>query len=345
MIFVSLVGLLACGGEAPVRDTGPSVPVETTPAKPRPFASAEVFVGNIESRNAVTISTKMMGRIQRIAVSEGDAVKRGQLLVEVDASEARNAYRQSKAGIDAAEVRVRNMERDLARFQALFEQRAVTQHQLEQVEAGLADARTQAAQARANLEMAEAQLSYGRILAPEDGLVTRKWMDEGNLAGPGAPLLSLETPDALELTVSVPGEKALRLAPGQGAEVKADALARTFTTTIRSVVPAADPVSRTSSAKLALPGDAELRPGQFVRVRFAALGGESLAVPEGAVVRQGQMDGVYLVEEGIARLRWIRTGRTAGGHVEVLAGLREGEPVVNPVPPGLRDGRPVEVAR
>ncbi len=345
MAFGTLLGLAACGGDSPRREAGPAVKVATVSAQRRSFSSTEAYVGNVKSRNAITISTKMMGRVQRIAVSEGEAVKKGQLLVEVDAAEARSAFQQSQAGLEAATVHVRNMERDFERFQSLFEKRAVTQQQLEQMEAGLAAAKAQEAQARANLEMSRTLLSYGRITASEPGLVTRKWMDEGNLAHPGAPILTLENPDSLELSVSVPQEKALALHPGQEAEVAVDTRGRTFRAPILSVVGAADPMSRTSTVKLDLTGVEGLRPGQFAQVRFQALAGEGLAVPEEALVRQGQMDGVYVAESGVARLRWVQAGRTSDGYVQILAGLREGDSVITPIPSGLRDGTPVEVSR
>jgi membrane fusion protein (multidrug efflux system) len=124
-----------------------------------------------------------------------------------------------------------------------------------------------------------------------------------------------------------------------------DATGKTFTAPILSVVAAADAASRTSNVKLGLSGIEGLKPGEFAKVRFQALGGESLAVPAEALVHQGQMDGVYVTESGVARLRWIQIGRTSDGYVQVLAGLRKGDAVINPIPPGLRDGTPVEVSR
>jgi RND family efflux transporter MFP subunit len=340
----ALAGTLACGHRAEKREPGPAVPVTVVKAAERALPSAEEYVGNIRSRQAVVISTKMMGRVVRFYVDEGHAVSKGQPLVEVDASEAQSAYSQSKAGVDAADVAVRNMERDLERFQRLYEQKAATKHQLEQVEMGLAAARAQKAQAEANLKMSGTLLSYGKILAPDAGIVTKRWLDAGNMAFPGAPILTVENPKDLELSVSVPEEKARLLAAGQTAQVTVDSLGKTLALPVTVVVAAADPMSRTSTVKLSIPDGSGLSPGQFASVRFDALAAKALAVPDGAVLTQGQMDGVFVADQSIARLRWVQLGVRGGGSVQVLSGLKAGEPVIVPVPAGLSDGQVVNAS-
>ena len=339
--LLAVLGLMACGHKVEKRELGPPVQVTVVQTAERALPSAEEYVGNIRSQQAVVVSTKMMGRVVRFYVDEGQAVSKGQPLVEVDASEAQSAYSQSKAGMDAADVAVRNMERDLERFQRLHAQKAVTKHQLEQVEMGLAAARAQKAQAEANLTMSGTLLSYGKIVAPDAGIVTKKWMDAGNMAFPGAPILTVENPKDLEISVSVPEEKARLLAAGQTAQVTVDSLGKTLALPVTAVVAAADPLSRTSTVKLSIPDGSSLSPGQFARVRFEALSSRGLAVPEEAVHTEGQMDGVFVADQGIARLRWVQLGIRGGGSVQVLSGLKAGEQVIVPVPPGLSDGQPV----
>jgi RND family efflux transporter MFP subunit len=207
---------------------------------------------------------------------------------------------------------------------------------------GAAAARAQKAQAEAGLGMSGTLLSYGRIVAPEDGVVTRKWMDPGNLAYPGAPILTLEDPADLELSVQVPEERARTLAVGQGASVTVDALGKSFEVPLSAVVGAADPVSRTSLVKLGIPSGTGILPGQFARVRFAAFSQRALTVPTTALVERGQMDAVFVAESGVVHQRYIQTGLRSGDRVQVLAGLRAGESVVAPVPAGLSDGTKVE---
>jgi RND family efflux transporter MFP subunit len=344
VLTIGLAVMSACGHEVEKREAGAAVVVSASAAAARLMPAGESYTGNVKSRQTVAISTKMMGRVLRFHVEEGQSVRRGQPLVDVDAAEAQSAFEQARAGLQAAEVASGNADRDLQRFQNLYEQKAVTRHQLEQAQAGAAAVRAQKAQAEANVKMAGTLLSYGRILAPSDGIVTRKWLDPGNLAYPGAPILTLENPSDLEIGVAVPEERARLLVPGQTAEVRVDGLSEPIRVSLTSVVAAADPVSRTSSVRMALPAREALRPGQFARVRFEALAEKALAVPDAAVVTHGQMDGVFVAEQGLARLRWIQTGQRHAGYVQVLSGLTPGESVIAPVPAGLQDGTPVEVA-
>ena len=339
---LALAGMIACGHKVEQRDAGPKVPVTVVAAAEQALPSAEEYVGNIRSRQAVVISTKMMGRVVRFFVDEGQAVTKGQPLVEVDAAEAQSAYSQSKAGVDAADVAVRNMERDHERLKSLYEQKAVTKHQLEQVEMGLAAAKAQKAQAQANLKMSGTLMSYGKILAPDAGIVTKRWMDAGNMAFPGAPILTVGNPKDLEISVSVAEDKARLLAAGQQAQVTVDSLDKTLSIPVTAVVGASDPMTRTSTVKLSIPEGSGLAPGQFAHVRFDALGMKALAVPSSAIHSEGQMDGVFVAHQGLARLRWIQTGVRGANMVQVLSGLQPGERVIVPVPAGLSDGQAVE---
>jgi len=341
---LALAGALGCSHKAEKREQGPKIPVQVVAAAEQALPSAEEYVGNVRSRQAVVISTKMMGRVVRFFVDEGQAVTKGQPLVEVDAAEAQSAYSQSKAGLDATDVAVRNMERDHERFKSLYEQKAVTKHQLEQVEMGLAAAKAQQAQAQANLKMSGTLMSYGKILAPDAGIVTKRWMDAGNMAFPGAPILTVENPKDLEISVSVAEDKARLLAAGQQAQVTVDSLDKTLSIPVTAVVGASDPMTRTSTVKLSIPEGSGLAPGQFAHVRFDALSMKALAVPSSAVQAEGQMDGIFVADQGLARLRWIQIGVRGPNMVQVLSGLKPGEMVIVPVPAGLSDGQAVEAS-
>jgi RND family efflux transporter MFP subunit len=300
-------------------------------------------MGNIQSRQAIKISTMVVGRVLRIYVREGQRVEKGELLVNVDASEARSQYEQAKGKLRAADVALHNAELDYARFAALYREAAVPLTQLEQKEVAQAEARAQRAQVAATLRAARTMLTYGRILAPDAGIITKKWVDEGNLAYPGTPILTLENPRELELEVAVPEGRAGLLRPGQQATLTVDSPPLTLEVPITAVVEVADPMSRTSTVKLAMPAAPALKPGQFAQVRFEAQSAPALAVPLAALVVQGQMEGLFVAQDGLARLRWVQTGQHTDTHVQVIAGLEPGELVIWPVPAGLEDGTPVEV--
>jgi hypothetical protein len=169
-------------------------------------------------------------------------------------------------------------------------------------------------------------------------------MDAGNMAFPGAPILTVENPKDLEISVSVAEDKARLLAAGQRAQVTVDSMGKTLPIPVTAVVGASDPMTRTSIVKLSIPEGSGLAPGQFAHVRFDALGLTALAVPSASIQAQGQMDGVFVADQGLARLRWIQIGVRGRDRVQVLSGLKPGELVIVPVPEGLSDGQAVEAS-
>lgn len=344
IVFSFIVISLACG-KAEKREVKPNVfKGKTGIVGKRVFSSEESFVGSIKSKNSVNISTKMMGRIIKLYVDVGDSVKKGQVLVDVDAAEALSGYKQSEAGLSAADVYLQNMERDYERFKRLYEERAITKHQLEQMEAGLAQARAQKEQAKANLEMSKTLLSYGKIYSPTDGIVTKKWMEEGNIAAPGMPILTIENPSSLELSVEVPEEKAEKIAPSSKAKIFSSDEENFKESKVLTVVKTADLLSKTSTIKIEV-DPKDFKVGQFAKVRFDALGGETLSVEKSSIKKEGQVEMVFVRDSGgKISLRIIRSGRREGDFAQVLSGLSEGESVVLNPSDSMKDGDILEVS-
>ncbi len=209
--------------------------------------------------------------------------------------------------------------------------------------------------AQAGSEAADVTESYTRITAPFDGVVTEKMVEPGNMAAPGAPLMRVEDTRAFRLDVRVDESRLGPMAPGAvggivvGAAVvvrfDADAgVLREVKGVVSEISRAMDADTRAFLVKIDLQGGAAnvagLRSGMFGRARFSASQRQALTVPADAVVRQGQVTSVFVVENGVengvARLRLVRLRDT-----EVLAGLSAGEVVIVSPVPGLADGRRV----
>ncbi|MCC6795936.1 MAG: efflux RND transporter periplasmic adaptor subunit [Candidatus Hydrogenedentes bacterium] len=195
-------------------------------------------------------------------------------------------------------------------------------------------------QARAALDAANVTLSYTRVTAPFAGIVATKTVDVGDLAAPGMTLFSLEDRSAYRLEASVDETSAASVHVNDTVQVAIDGLGDTpMDGTVSEIFPAADPSSRTSMVKIALPADDRLRSGQFGRARFPSADAAGLAVPRTAVVSRGQLEGVYALNtESIATLRLVKTGKIFGDTVEILSGLREGDRYVAEVTPEVVDG-------
>ena len=292
--------------------TGPSE--ATHPARVTPAQEAEV-------------ATRMSGTVDRIAVEVGDRVARGALLASLDATDVEARIESARAQLELAQRtfdRIRNLERD----------GAASPQELDQARARLGSA-------RAAVREAESQADYVEIRAPFAGTVTARMADPGDLAAPGAPLLQLSS-HRVKVVAELPADLMGTLSVGQ--DVLLESGTRRTDGTVRNVVPALDRSSHRFQVEVQPRDPSGLVPGNFVRLTVPGGAASTRWIPSDAVVRHGQLTGVFTVEEGTLRLRWIRLGRAHDGAVEVLSGPAGEMTVVRSPAAGLRDGQPVSEA-
>jgi RND family efflux transporter MFP subunit len=226
-----------------------------------------------------------------------------------------------------------------------------------QSEAGIrqsqaAIAQTQAAVSRAELSVISSDVSesYGTIFAPFDGVVVQKLAYEGEMAAPGTPLLKVENPNKLELEISVPEENLRFVRVGQSVKVQFDAVNQSLSATIQQIVPAANAQSRSFSVKIPLNNSGKLISGMFGRIALP-IGAtkETLLIPTTALIQRGQLQGVYVLEnvedkaisKTITMMRWVKTGKTQDGQIEIVSGLKAGDRIVTSNIAQLSDGQAV----
>ena len=201
-------------------------------------------------------------------------------------------------------------------------------------------------QAEASLASARVSAGDAVVTAAFDGIITAKMVDPGDLAAPGRPLLNLEKAGGHRVDIRLPEAYVRSVRPGQAVSVRAEGqVSSPMEGVVDVVAPAADPESRSFLVKIRLPAGGDVRSGMFARVALAVGEDRLMAIPASALVREGQLTGLFLVTaEGIARYRLIRTGRRLGDRVEVLSGLSEGSRFMVDPPPGLVDGARVEAS-
>lgn len=338
---LALATLLGACGKAPEAQPQPTprnwpLPVMTASAK---GAVEYTVVGSVVSDQRVDVASRLSGYIREVLVQEGDRVRRGQLLARIDAADVEGGIRQGRAIVGAADAASRDAQIDLERFQRLFERGSVSENELRKVRLKAEAAREALNQARAGADTATAQRAYADIASPVDGVVVTRHKRAGDLAVPGAPLLTLESGRGLLFETFVAEAQVSAMTPGKPVEVRIDGLSASVRGTVSRVVPSGDPVSRSYQVKIALPETAGLMPGRFGRAAFEL--GESPAplVPRPALVERGGLTGVFVVDaDGRAQFRWLRIGREWPDRVEVSAGLGADERFVAVAEPALRDG-------
>ena len=313
-------------------------------------------MGTVRAAQTSQLSSQIIATITAIRATEGQHVRKGDVLVVLDDAQQQAALERATAGVNGARQDITASEADynlanstLARYQTLFERKSVSPHEFDQVQAGAKAAAAHRDQAHAGLAQAtaaEAQtrsaLGYTRIRAPFDGVIAEKRADPGAVAAPGVPLLTIEDTRRFRMEVAVDEHDITLIHLGAPADVVVDALGE-FPGKIVQIVPAADPASRSFLVKVELAADARLRSGLSGHARFSRGERQAITVPRDAVLDRGQLQAVYVVgSDKLANLRYVTLGKPAGNRVEVLAGLQEGEWLV--AQPGDRElaGRKIE---
>lgn len=304
---------------------------------------ALVLPARVTAREEVTLTARLAARLTSLPLREGDRFRAGQLLASFDAPETRAALDGARAGLAAATVARDLARKQEARMDSLYHERVAALRELEGAQAERRAAEAAWAQARAQVDGFE---SGAGLTAPFAGVVVRRHADPGVTVGPGQPLLDIRSDAVGEIAVGVPESELARLNAGTAEYQVGDgtwAPAR-----VARVDGMTDWATRSRVARVVPVRGEALEPGAFARVRFAARtagasGGGTLRVPAAAIVRRGALTGVYVAEDGFARLRWLRLGHADGATVEVLAGLGANDAVIAE-PAGLTDGRAVTVA-
>jgi RND family efflux transporter MFP subunit len=229
--------------------------------------------------------------------------------------------------------------RDLARARDLLQKKITAQAEFDTIEA-----REQVA-AGAAREM-ETILGYTKLVAPFDGVITRKLADVGDLVGdlaaPGKPVLEMENPRELRFEADVPEALIANVTIGARLPVRVGANTVSIQGTVVEIAPIADPASRTFLVKLDLPEAKDNRSGQFGRMSILTGESQSIRVPASALVTRGQMETVFVAVNQHAQLRIVRSGKRSGGEVELLSGISPGESVIVEGAEQLRDGQPIQ---
>ncbi len=373
-LLTPVLWLAACGGDSARKveaNGAPPIPVSTIVVTAEAWPEEYEAAGTVRARMSAVISSRMTGYVREVRAQVGDRVDAGQVLVMLDAGdmdslyqcaeagreEARSAIPEAENGVAAAQANLELARVTFKRMQDLFASKSISNQEFDEAAARLkaaeaAHAMAQSkrvqltariAQADQELRTAEIQRGYARLHAPFDGMVTARSVEPGNLATPGAPLMTIERSGAYRLEAPVEESKLGLIRPGSAVTVVIDAVKGTFEAKVGEVVPSVDAASRAYIVKIDLPPVSQLRSGAFGRARFTLGRRHALTVPAAALLERGQLQSVYVADVGAARTRMVTTGLTSAGRVEVLSGLSAGERVIVPVPASLADGARIEV--
>ena len=353
ILVVSTFILTSCGGDKKEKKAELAlIPVKINgklDTNNSPFITAS---GKIEAENSANLSTRMMGYVTKIHVKVGQNVRVGQLLVSVNSTDLQAKKAQVNASITQAQAAFNNAKKDYDRFVNLFAQQSASQKELDDMTARYEMAKAGLEAAKQMRNEIQAQFSYSNITAPFSGVVTNTFVKEGDMANPGMPLVSVEGASRLQVTAMVSESDIANVKQGMPVKVTIKSLNKDVTGKVTEISLSAKNTGGQYLVKVNLnQQDKSILSGMFVNVQFpvekinsVTSTSESVLIPITALVKQGQLSGVYTIGSGnVAILRWLRLGKTFGNHVEVLSGLTADEAYIVSAEGKLFNGAKVQL--
>lgn len=339
------VFLVACGQDAPPpTTTRPALVVQPQPST----GTADSYPGEVRARFEPELAFRIPGKVSKRLVEEGQRVKTGQPLAELDAQDVRLQLDAMRAQVAAADANLQTVRSERDRYKALLERQMVSQSQFDNAENLYRAGEARLRQLKAELNVADNQTTYAVLRAPRDGVISRRLMETGQVVAAGQTVFTLAADGEREVVISLPEQQYGRMRLGQPVAVELwSQREQRFAGRIRELSPAADARSRTFAARIAFDaGSAQAEIGQSARVFLQPEGVLPLAVPLSAVTAENGVAYVWRVIEGNRLQRVaVRVGPYGQESVPVLQGLSPSDWIVAAGVHVLREGeqvRPVD---
>ena len=288
-------------------------------------------LGTARANESIDVTAKVSNLVTAVHFGEGQSVARGALLVELDGAQARAQVAIAQAALTESQAQYK-------RSRELYTTKALSESQLDQIEATLRSN-------EARLAVAQAQLADTQVRAPFAGRTGLRRVSVGSLVNPGTVITTLDDTGTIKLDFTVAETYLSALTPGLSISARSAAYPdRTFEGRIASVDSRVDPNTRSVIVRALVPNpDGLLKPGMFLTVRISRGPSDALVLPEEALVPEQGDVFVFVIADGKAEKRLVHTGQRSVGSVQVVQGLADGEMVVTEGTQKLRDGVAVKV--
>lgn len=298
--------------------------------------------GIVRSRTTSRVGSRIMGTVSSVMIEEGEVVGKGQLLMTLDGERqqqrlktAEQVYQEALNNLDLAAEKKRLSKITFSRYKNLYDEDAISGQEMDEIEVKRNIAVIEHERATAGVEQAlanlkDARITYGfsRIKSPVNGIVAEKYVDEGTLVTPGTPLVTIEDNSSYRLEANVNEQLLKNITTGQTVSIHIVSLDQKLEGQISEIVKSVDPETRTFVIKVEL-NNPQLKNGLYASISVPYDKIKKILVPAEAVVRKGQLEGVYQVDEqGVISYALVKTGRLYEKEVEILSGLKEGDRII-----------------
>lgn len=336
--FVAIIALAACGNEqgnnssAAKADSVIYIPVEAGRAEHGTVSAFYSTTATLEAEEEAEVVAKTSGIITRIYVEEGDMVRAGTPLLQLDDT-------QYRLEVDRAEANLKRLESDFNRNKEMFERNMVSAEVFDRV-------RFEFESQKATLELARLNLEYTTVRAPINGVVTERLVKSGNMVNPNQQLFRVTNMNPLKAILHLPEHELHKIKTGQTVQLNIDAVPNsTFEGVVERISPVIDRATGTFRVVAMVRDQSQrIKPGMFARVRVVYdVREQTLVVPKLAVISDGSRNSVFVVNDSMVSRRPVTLGYANGTKVEILSGLTPGDVVITVGHNSLRDSTRVEI--
>jgi membrane fusion protein (multidrug efflux system) len=348
MMIITVVGLsfVSCSKEKAEPER--LVNVRVWSAETRRVQPYLETIGTLKPDEEVLVTTEVDGIVRKIYVDEGTNVSAGTLLAEINDTDYVLDVRRSEAALRQAEAQQVNARRSFKRLHTLYQEELITKQQFDDISTKVALAEADLEKARATLSISREKLSRTKIYSPIVASIKEKKVSVGDFVRNGTSLFQIIRTNPLKLRFNISEKDVAGLKKGQDVAFTVDAFSKQkFHGKVSLLYPSVEEKTRTLQAEAIVPNEGQiLKPGYFARVQiFTQEARDSVVVPVTALLYDGSIVRVFVIDGNQAKERIIKTGNKYGEHVEVMDGLKEGDQVVVIGQNNLSEGVKVHVAR
>ena len=291
----------------------------------------EPVSAGIEAKQATIISSRLLARIEQIKVRAGDTVAQGDVLIELEKSDLLALVSQAQERIKGVSARYHEAEKSLTRAKKLYSNKLLSAAELDSQKASFQSIEAELTAAKQARHQAQSTLAYATITAPIDGKVVNRFAEPGDTAQLGKKLLAIYNPLTLRVEANVREQLAITLQQGQVLQVEVPSINQTLSAQIEEIVPAANTASRSFLIKASISNNLKLLPGMYAKMLIPTKSQQVLQVPSNKIVTIGQLNVVWIEENGELQRRFVRLGKHSSETMTiVLSGLNAGDTVINP---------------
>lgn len=309
-----------------------AIPVKAVLATRGSISSYIETTTTLEAEREVDVICRTNGLVNQILVEEGDHVKNGSLLLKIDDREAQAVFKSSQATYDERKSQ-------WERAQETFEKKIVSKEAHDQ-------AKYNFEKSEADFQSSKLQLAYTEIRAPFEGVITKRFVENGGMLSPGQKVFTIVDTVPLLARIHLPEREIAKVKVGQTADLKLEALPdQSFQAKIKMINPVVDPTSGTFKVTLEVTsGNSILRPGMFASVYLITQTHQNaLLVPKQALLLEAEKDTVFIVSGRFAYTQEIKIGFRDDKNIEILDGIKDGEYIIVVGQDGLNNGSEVKL--